>query len=280
MSATRIVNFFKKVLRPIFRPILKIRKTRYANLQKKKYEENSKKYQLELNNYCVSFKSINSKFFLPLYQSDLIQKEILINENYYEIKLLDEYCKKKWNGSVAQKVRGKCVLDIGSNIGNHGLYLLNECGAGKIYAYEPIKCTYDILKKNFEINGLQDKSVLLNVGVGEKSGSFAKILAFYEGNLGGTSIEMNDNGDIPVISIDEQNIEEEIAFIKIDTEGFEKNVIAGARDTIKRNRPFIMIEISTESNMNYIDSFLVELGYEYEQYDAQNYFYYPADYVN
>lgn len=33
---------------------------------------------------------------------------------------------------------------------------------------------------------------------------------------------MNDNGDIPVISIDEQNIEEEIAFIKIDTEGFEK----------------------------------------------------------
>lgn len=41
-----------------------------------------------------------------------------------------------------------------------------------------------------------------------------------------------------------------------------------------------MIEISTESNMNYIDSFLVELGYKYEQYNAQNYFYYPADYVN
>ena len=43
--------------------------------------------------------------------------------------------------------------------------------------------------------------------------------------------------------LDDIKIKNDIGFIKIDVEGHEKNVIQGGLDTIKKNKPVLLIEI-------------------------------------
>lgn len=54
------------------------------------------------------------------------------------------------------------------------------------------------------------------------------------------------NWDTPITTVDEWAAQEgatEISFIKVDVEGFEPNVVAGARTTIDRYRPSLLLEI-------------------------------------
>ena len=46
--------------------------------------------------------------------------------------------------------------------GNHTLFFCNECRAKKVYAFEPVKKTYKILKRNIVLNQLQDKVITYN----------------------------------------------------------------------------------------------------------------------
>ena len=61
------------------------------------------------------------------------------------------------------------------------------------------------------------------------------------------------------IKLDEMKLKKKISFIKIDCEGFELQVLKGAKYTIKKNKPVILVE---HSNLNTISSFLVSLGYK------------------
>ena len=102
-------------------------------------------------------------FYLPkldLKAGEFIQNRIFLEGNYFERRRLlqaRKYIKKKG-----------VVLDIGANLGNHTLFFLKECGAERVYAFEPVKSTFQILKKNICLNHLQDKAVLYNAALGEK----------------------------------------------------------------------------------------------------------------
>ena len=54
------------------------------------------------------------------------------------------------------------------------------------------------------------------------------------------------------------NLQPEI--IKIDVEGFESQVLEGAIETIKKNKPYLMIEINDVS-VKKVGSLLLELNY-------------------
>lgn len=232
-----------------------------------------RRLNVKKNDYQVNIKK--SKFYLPFYNSDLIQKTIIANKNYYEAEYLN-FCFFELKGGLINKnVKGKAFLDIGTNIGNHALFFINEIGFAKGYCFEPIKKIYDILYRNIEINNCLETIKLYNCGVGEKSG-IADIKEEYEGNLGGTSISLSNNGNIPIKSIDELEIKDEIKFIKIDTEGFELQVIKGALKTVSANMPFIMIEIRPDA-FDEINRILAKFGYEYFKYDDMNYIYFPND---
>jgi len=62
--------------------------------------------------------------------------------------------------------------------------------------------------------------------------------------------------------------------MKIDVEGFEAKVIRGAKNTISKYKPIIMIEIFEESsNFDEIYLFLSRLGYTVEAINEDNYFF-------
>ena len=233
---------------------------------------------MQKHDFIIKVKNSNIKFYLPYYSKDSIQKHIAQTQNFYELDYLNHICTIK-NGIITNAVQDGLVLDIGANIGNHTIFFLTQ-KARKVISFEPVKDTFDILKKNIEINNFQNKVNLFNVGVGKTKGK--AILKYYNSkNIGMSQLSSDQNGDIPIVSIDELNIEEKINFIKIDVEGFESDVIKGMTESLKRNKPLIMIEIR-----NYlfaeINDILQSIGYNHitidiDIYNIGNYLYYPQE---
>ena len=197
-----------------------------------------------------------------------MQRFISLNDQFYEMDSL-VYLKEKF----FDRIQGRTILDIGANIGNHSLFFSWYLHPKKIFAFEPAPDTYVILQKNIEINGLDERISAINVGVGAKKGK-GQINFRVPFNLGATSIIENDSGVIDIVTIDGLSWDNDIGLMKIDVEGFEAKVIEGARDTITKYKPVIMIEIfDGNSTFDEIYRFLSQLGYTVEAIDEANYFF-------
>lgn len=210
--------------------------------------------------YQPKNKKVHSKFYLPLLkleedlESDAIQYSIFMFDDYYEFDELERMKKKNYIG------KDTVVLDNGSNIGNHMLFFSNECKCKKVYAFEPVLDTYKILERNIEINHLEEKVTAYNYGVGE-SVAKANLSSYDLHNIGGATLELSNDGAIPILSIDSLELKDKVGFVKIDTEGFEVGVMKGMMKTVERDKPVFWIETSGE-NFETIKKMLKPFGYK------------------
>lgn len=99
-----------------------------------------------------------------------------------------------------------------------------------------------------------------NHGVGE-SASKANVSSYDLHNIGGATLELSDDGEISIISIDSLKLKEKIGFVKIDTEGFEVEVMKGMMETVQRDKPVFWVETSGEK-FETIKGMLEPLGYK------------------
>ena len=67
-------------------------------------------------------------------------------------------------------VKGRTVIDIGANIADSSIYF-SLLGANEVIALEPLPNTYEIAKKNIELNNLADNITLLLAGCAKERGS-------------------------------------------------------------------------------------------------------------
>lgn len=221
--------------------------------------------RLKGKNYEI--KARNSKFYLPYIRTDEIQKTIFKEKDYMESDTLDKICKEWRDGIIEKTMKNSVVLDIGANIGNHTLYFLNECNAQFVYCFEPADDTFQILTNNIIINHLEDRVQLMHVGVGSVSGN-ARIKQQRQHDTGYTQLEKSETGDITIVAIDDLDIRKNIGFIKIDVEGFELEVIKGLENTLKKDKPLIMIEVWNQ-NSEEIMSILNGIGYHSDILDRR-----------
>lgn len=174
---------------------------------------------------------------------------------------------------------GTTVIDAGAHIGTHTLALAKLAGPeGRVYAFEPQRKIYRELVYNMRLNGAANV-VPLRVALGERAGVIEMAQAT-PGNEGGTQVGLGgDRAELRTLdSFGFRNV----SFIKIDVEGFEDQVLDGARQTIQRNRPAILIEIqggqryeSASAEMRAaIDATrarLIAMGYKVERVHAHDY---------
>ncbi len=92
----------------------------------------------------------------------------------------DEYGVRKSTGAIG----GKTVIDAGANVGVFSAYAA-LCGARKVYAFEPVKETFDVLVQNIKHNGLEASVIPLNAGLGERTEE-AELHFDSAGDLGAT----------------------------------------------------------------------------------------------
>ena len=217
-------------------------------------------YKMKKNQNIFQSPQMHSIMYLPYFADDDIQSTIVQTGNYYDKAALDFICKKWRNGKIGNELYGSSFIDVGANIGNHSLYFFNECHASSSYNFEPIKDTFEILKKNIILNKLSKKAYLYNVALGSQNGKAS--LSYYDPrNIGMAQITGDNNGDLQVIALDDLDIQDNVKFVKIDVEGFELNVIQGMQKTLKKYKPYIMIEIR-HALFDEIDSILQKIGYD------------------
>lgn len=126
-------------------------------------------------------------------------------------------------------------FDIGANIGAYSV-LATGVKKSKVVAIEPIPGTFKWLEKNIRLNDIGDKVKPLNIGISGKPGSL-NFTTLYD------SINHVIPGNVPVeeniLKVQVDTIDNIVAkegcpvLVKIDVEGYETEVIAGMKDTLK-----------------------------------------------
>ena len=157
---------------------------------------------------------------------------------------------------LRQAKTGDVVVDVGANIGYYTVLLADKVGkSGKVYAFEPDKTNFEILKKNIEENNLENV-VAIQAAVGSKNGK--SFLYKSKENFGDHKLKtppiltklksppLEEREVIQVIRLD-SFIKEKVDLIKIDTQGWEPEVIEGAKKIISENKPVMFLEYSPAS---------------------------------
>lgn len=143
------------------------------------------------------------------------------------------------------------IWDVGANIGTTALsaaYLLPQ---SKVLSFEPGPRALDCLQRMIKANGLEQQCEVVPAAVGARAGTirFAEtdFLAGSHVDLGALKGEVATGLTVPVVSLDEvvrQRRPERIDLLKIDVEGYEQQVLEGARELIARYKPRIVMEYS------------------------------------
>lgn len=163
---------------------------------------------------------------------------------------------------------GAVVLDVGAFLGTHTLAFARMVGEqGKVISFEPREAIRRLLSANVNRNGLRHVAVeSCALGAGKAAVSIPALDIAGVQNFGGLAIEeaAGDQGAqverIAVRPLDDFALGR-VDFIKIDAEGMEADVLAGARRTLAEHRPVVFAECNDLRNGgNTLNAFL-EAGY-------------------
>lgn len=145
--------------------------------------------------------------------------------------------------ALVKKKLGKSrnFLDIGANIGIYSLYFSRVFD--NVHAFEPVS----EITRHLESANISNLTIH-NVAVSALAGELELNIPIIRGRSRPALASLEDRDGpvasrrVPVVTIDSLGFEH-VDLIKVDVEGHELSVIEGARDTLSRCRPIILIEI-------------------------------------
>lgn len=148
------------------------------------------------------------------------------------------------------------LADIGANCGYYSTRYAGSCR--QVFSFEPVSSTFRILKKNIKRNSILNVAAIKG-GLADKAGSAIINLynssgnnSIFERNVpGGHSLKKIGQETIKLYSLDELVALGRITapdIIKIDVEGAELQVLKGAKKTIEKYRPTIVMEYSENTS--------------------------------
>ena len=170
---------------------------------------------------------------------------------------------------------GDVIFDIGANIGCFSVPFAKKVGSnGKVYAFEPQKFIFNLLKKNAVCNELNNLQIFNNA-IGDAN-TILELNDFdysQSGNFGGITLTENyDNSvcakikgttknKIKTLTLNNFLNLKKCNFLKIDVELMESNVLKGAKEFIKKFRPIIWVE-NHLGYPNYLNKYLLKINYK------------------
>lgn len=159
---------------------------------------------------------------------------------------------------------GDVVLDIGANIGTHTVYFARQVvPQGVVLAFEPQRLIFQNLCANLALNGLANV-IALQKGVGRQAGRvpLPVIDPRQSVNFGSFHLKDHPHGEpVDVIRIDDLPLAG-CRLMKIDVEGMECDVLEGARQTIARYRPAMLVENNRPESSPALIATIDSLDYE------------------
>lgn len=181
---------------------------------------------------------------------DHMAAAIRAHRQFYEIDVLMK-CRELY-------LPGTAVIDVGANIGNHTVFFAAILGA-PVYAFEPDPANHALLALNVAANGLDRRVIATCCALGATNGT-ATLHPGPAANRGVASVRFG-TGETPVHDLDGLNIPDPIGLLKIDVEGSETAVLAGARHLIEDWLPDIVIEAADARAFRDTAATLLDRGY-------------------
>tara|TARA_Y100000589_G_scaffold165145_1_gene157041 strand:+ start:4231 stop:5085 length:855 start_codon:yes stop_codon:yes gene_type:complete len=214
----------------------------------------------------------NNKIFFECNNDSYIEKKVLIYQNHcnYILDSISDFI-----------IDDSYFIDIGANIGTVSLsiakkYRKNRLNVLSFEASERLSLKF---KRNMKINNLNNVK-LFNQALSKNN----SIMEFYEPDLSSFNQGLGNfsknldlknynkkkiqTRNLDSLLKDEKLIDIKISVIKIDVQGHEMDVIAGAKETISRCSPVIVMEYEDQyddinkSNKLKLLKFLKDFGYE------------------
>jgi FkbM family methyltransferase len=133
------------------------------------------------------------------------------------------------------------VLDVGANVGQFGTSLRAEGYRGKIVSFEPISTAYEILAENTAADPNWD---INHLGLGNKAGQAAinvSVESVFSSLLPSTQAAINHSDMATVTRVETIEVRklDDIypggspnTLLKIDTQGYERQILEGARSLL------------------------------------------------
>jgi FkbM family methyltransferase len=136
---------------------------------------------------------------------------------------------------------GMTFIDVGANVGYYTLMAASLVGqTGRVFAFEPSPYAFDLLKETINRNNVSNVRTV-QAGLNDTSGEVSLFMPDKPGNHTPSMVPNNEGRPlkVPVQRLDEclaQHLVEKVDLMKIDVEGFEPNVIAGAEKYIAQGK--------------------------------------------
>lgn len=138
---------------------------------------------------------------------------------------------------------GDCFIDVGANVGSYTVLAASRGAA--VLAFEPIRATYDRLRRNVAVNRFEGLVRAENAGVGAAKGELRFTTSLDTVNHVATEGETGPVTIVPVVPLDGVETPPGDVFVKIDVEGFEKSVLQGAAGLFASDRvKAVLMEIN------------------------------------
>ncbi|MBD2515490.1 FkbM family methyltransferase [Nostoc sp. FACHB-973] len=142
-----------------------------------------------------------------------------------------------------------CV-DVGCH---HGIILgimMKYCTQGRLFAFEPLPVSYEYLVKKFDVPNVKIHNLALSDKKGTAKFNYVLKHPAYSGLQ--KREYPTSNEEVVEITVETDmldnillDINQKVSLIKIDVEGAELQVLVGAKNIIKRDKPIIIFEYAS-----------------------------------
>lgn len=166
--------------------------------------------------------------------------------------------------------RSGAFYDVGANTGYYTVLMGRYGLAQTVRCFEPVPAIAEMCRTNIRANQLEIE--VTEAALGSSSGVVELYLPPAEHGLVETSASLRPDFKesiatslrVPMITLDGFNESvggEGVGLIKVDVEGAEDQVLAGANELTEHFRPLFTVELLPQSNWDAVDSFMLRHGY-------------------
>jgi FkbM family methyltransferase len=194
-------------------------------------------YQSSKRDFIVKHITNNLKF--ALFPNDNAVSSSIINGWQYEPYMFEFLVRNNI------QTTSRSIIDIGGNNGSFAVDFAHLVGdSGNVYSFEPQRIIFYQLCANVFLNGL-DNVYCHNVAIGDGFDGHVRIdIPDYhnKGDVNFGDVRVSQKGDLVEQRALDSYVFDDVVFIKIDVQGYEGFVIDGAKETIKKHRPYLFVE--------------------------------------
>jgi FkbM family methyltransferase len=127
---------------------------------------------------------------------------------------------------------GDLFADVGANVGAFTVLAAGVAGARAV-SFEPSAETFAMLSSNVRLNGLADRVRPVNAVVGRSIGTAQFSAGLGTENHVAAEADKENSVSLPMTTLDHELAATPAILLKVDVEGFETEVFAGAEKTLQ-----------------------------------------------